>query len=81
MRNGVVIFRSPEAPARTHSQACLILSHRGFTCQVRTRYDGITAVAFQRDEGQPDVETAEVQALMEEAGVWDGEQTDIKAFD
>ncbi len=81
MRNGVIIFRSPEATARTHSQACLILSHRGYTCQVRTRYDGITAVAFQRDAGEPDVETKDVQALMEEAGTWDEDHTEIKSLD
>ena len=79
MRQGVVIFRPPNATARRQSQTCLVLSHNGYSCHARQRYDNVLIVAFQRDKNEPDAEVEDVVELLKEAGVWDDEDTEVKA--
>ena len=77
MRKGVLILRDP-ATIRLQSQSCLVLSHNGFSCRATQRYDGLLLVHFQRDDGEPDMELADLQTILRENEIWDDEICEIK---
>jgi hypothetical protein len=77
MREGVIICRPPEATAKWQSSVALVLSHNGYSCQLRQRFDGVLIVAFGRDKGQPDSTEEELTELLTEGGVF-LESTEIK---
>jgi len=77
MRSGVLICRPPHATARWQSQAALVFSHNGFSCQLRQRFDGVLIVAFERDAGQADMEAEELEKLLVDGGAWI-ESTELK---
>ncbi len=70
MRNGVVILRNDEATVRHQSQVCMILSHNGFGCHARQRFDGLMLVAFERDAKEDDTSVEAVEALLVEGEAW-----------
>ncbi len=78
MRQGVFIIRGDDASPRRQSQACLTLSHHGWSCEARNRFDGVLIVAMRRDEGQPDASLDEVRELLVEAGVYLEGDSEIK---
>ena len=77
MRNGVIICRPPDATARWQSSTAMVLSHNGWSCQLRQRFDGVLIVAFGRDKGHPDSSEEELAELLKENGVF-LESTEIK---
>jgi hypothetical protein len=68
MRSGIVICPLPNATARWQSQTAMVLSHNGFSVDLRQRYDGLMIVAFERDDDEPDFESEEILQKMLEAG-------------
>ena len=77
MRNGVIICRPPDATARWQSSTAMVLSHNGWSCQLRQRFDGVLIVAFDRDKSQPDSTLEEFTELLKENGVY-VDSTEIK---
>jgi len=78
MRHGVFIIRGENASARRQSQACLVLSHNGWSCEARNRFDGVLIVAMSRDDDQPDSSLDEVKALLTDEGVYAEEDSELK---
>jgi hypothetical protein len=82
MRQGVFIIRGENATVRRQSQACLVLSHSGWSCQAQSRFDGVLIVSMKRDDGEPDSSLEEVRTLLDEGGVFlevDSELKEIPA--
>lgn len=80
MRKGVVILRPPEGTVRQQSKVCLALSHNGFTVDPRTRFDNLLLVAFERDEGAPDVEPADLMRLFEQLDDFETSNVEFKVL-
>ena len=80
MRRGVVILRPPEGTVRQQSQVCLALTHYGFSVEPRTRFDNLLLVAFERDEGAPDVEPAEMLALFRKLDDFETKNIELKVL-
>ncbi len=77
MRKGVIIARPPDATARWQSSTAMVLSHNGWSCQLRQRFDGVLIVAFDRDKNEPDSTLEELTELLKENGVY-MDSTEIK---
>ena len=80
MRSAILICRPPHATARWQSQAALWASHNGWSCELRTRFDGLLIVAMELDPGQPDVDPADFERQLKEDEVWN-EGTELKRID
>jgi len=78
MRQGVFIIRGENATARRQSQACLALSHNGWSCQAQSRFDGVLIVTMRRDDGKPDSSLDEVRALLDDGGVFHEDDSELK---
>lgn len=80
MRKGVVILRPPEATVRQQSQLCLALSHNGFSVEPRTRFDELLMVAFERDDGAPDVDAEQIKRLFEKLDDFETSNLEVKVL-
>jgi len=80
MRRAILICRPPHATARWQSQAALWASHNGWSCELRTRMDGLLIVAMERDPGEPDVDPGELEQQLKDDGVWI-ESTELKRIE
>ncbi len=70
MRNGVVICPPPQATARWQSQTAMVLSHNGFSVDLRQRFDGLLIVAFERDDDEPDFEEEWLLDVLKAGDAW-----------
>lgn len=78
MRQGVFIIRGENATARRQSQACLVLSHNGWSCQAQSRFDGVLIVTMQRDDGEPDSSLDEIRVLLDDGGVFHEDDSELR---
>jgi len=77
MRRGVIICHPPHATARWQSSVAMVLSHNGWGCQLRQRFDGVLIVAYERDKDKEDGTVEALEELLKENGVF-LETTEIK---
>lgn len=61
MRKGIVIIRPPLATPELQKQLKRRLENDDWTCELRTRFDGTMAVAFERGPDLPESTLAEVE--------------------
>jgi len=80
MRRGVVILRPPEGTVSQQSKICLALSHNGFSVEPRTRFDNLLLVAFERDDGAPDVEPGDILALFRKIADFETKNIELKVL-
>ncbi len=64
MRKGLVILRPPLATPELQAQIRRILANDGWECELRTRFDGTMAVAFERPGDQPEGSVSAIEAQL-----------------
>ena len=51
MQKGIVLLKPPTVTHEIRAQVSDLLHHMGFVCEVRERFDGALAVAFDGEKG------------------------------
>jgi len=66
MQKGIVIIRDEIATPELRAQAALLLRKEGWICQLRERFDGVFAVAFEAEDDRPDIDADAIESLLRE---------------
>ena len=64
MTKGIVILRGPAATTELQAQAVEVLTGAGWACELRQRFDGTLAVAFDRAVSRDVGDDGDVEALL-----------------